>query len=354
MGPTVHMLNPMEAERWQKSTGHSIGTECPAYEVFLGGPYNQRWITIGVPVYNSVSLLGRGTLVWNVFNVFEPHQYMTMKDTWRRARRSPEAQTSNFFPNKHPHNLVGDIGSDVYVHSNGPECVDRNHVVLHRLSIEKVGRPLWEYRSELELLRAIRAVLAGHQYLCQHHILHRGISIGNVLLADTDSPELRGKGFVIDLDFALDSGPSNGGQQWGNIEHGAAIMGTLPFMAQALLEYTVSQEHPPAHEPKHEIESFIWILCYAILRRLSEPHNIRTGRGPLMMTNVPEICCALSTPTTNMLKSLSNMLVLSSIRAVPLDTHAQRFGTASFTLTHLAVLAVFDNAITALTSLACL
>ena len=35
------------------------------------------------------------------------------------------------------------------------------NLVLHRLILKSVGRPLWEYSSDLELLKGMRAALEG-------------------------------------------------------------------------------------------------------------------------------------------------------------------------------------------------
>ncbi|EMD39352.1 hypothetical protein CERSUDRAFT_93391 [Gelatoporia subvermispora B] len=184
MDPTARMLDPAEAERWQQQTSYQVGLECPAYEISLGGTYDvQRWITVGIPVWISVSLLGRGTLVWKVFNVLAPQQRKIMKNAWRRAGRSPESQIYNLIPNRHPGVSVLEIGSDVHVpgldvaistawirgelNLNEPEPIGPDHVVLHRLFIDTVGRPLWDYDSELELLKGIRAALAGGSSIAQ-------------------------------------------------------------------------------------------------------------------------------------------------------------------------------------------
>ncbi|KAF8802711.1 hypothetical protein BYT27DRAFT_7260823 [Phlegmacium glaucopus] len=44
--------------------------------------------------------------------------------------------------------------------------------VLHRLVLATVGRPLWEYILELELLTGFRSALQAHKALCDRGILH--------------------------------------------------------------------------------------------------------------------------------------------------------------------------------------
>jgi hypothetical protein len=50
-------------------------------------------------------------------------------------------------------------GADLDVY--GTRTAGAEDVVLHRVLFETRGRPLWEYRSEKELLLGIRAALSG-------------------------------------------------------------------------------------------------------------------------------------------------------------------------------------------------
>ncbi|OCH84382.1 hypothetical protein OBBRIDRAFT_839738 [Obba rivulosa] len=413
MDPTVRMLSTAEAAQWRQQTLHNVGAQSPAYEVSLGGTSNpQKWITVGRPVWLSVSLLGRGTLVWKVFNMRRPQQCKIMKNAWRRTGRSPESRIYTLVPQRHPGVSVLEEGSDVRVPgsdvvistawirgevtSTHADPIGDEHAILHRLFIETVGRPLWEYRNELELLKGIRAALAGHEFLCNNYILHRDISVGNVLLAENDSPEEGGEGFVTDLEFAYYFGSEDDVQQWTNspkihpsghrtepttvtrrifdqnvVQRGAVMTGTLQFMSQELLEYMANAKLArgvivPVQAPKHDIESFLWVLCYTILRRLAETRDpnmedtqsvakdlysrffghvklaslsaARTGQGPFSMTKLPPIERALSVPMFQLLIRLRNMWTKAQV----VDSES---AGAPFELTHQVVQAALDEAI---------
>lgn len=45
------------------------------------------------------------------------------------------------------------------------ESKEGGDVVLHQLLLESCGRPLWEYRSEQELLQGLRAALSGMSFV---------------------------------------------------------------------------------------------------------------------------------------------------------------------------------------------
>ncbi|KAI0327887.1 hypothetical protein GY45DRAFT_1363037 [Cubamyces sp. BRFM 1775] len=151
---------------------------------------------------------------------------------------------------------------------------------------------IWEYQSERELLEGFIAALEAHQFLAKQKILHRDISAGNILLAE-DPLRQGSAGFLTDLDFArLESdvefkitetvspprgygaipshlhGPSTrtitkfGGQR------GGEITGTLQFLSRRLLEAMLSDKPTPPTAAEDDVESFLWVLVYAIYRRI--------------------------------------------------------------------------------------
>lgn len=67
-------------------------------DMFINSPFGdapRMWCTVGYPLWSSLSLLGRGTLVWRVIP-FEKNQLiytteMVLKTAWRKPERTPEA-----------------------------------------------------------------------------------------------------------------------------------------------------------------------------------------------------------------------------------------------------------------------
>ena len=81
----------------------------------------------------------------------------------------------------------------------------------------------------------------GHESLYKAGILHRDISIGNILLEGDESG-----GFSIDLDLAVDVNrlKVSGAQE---------MTGTKFFMAIGVLD-------GDTHSLMHDLESFFWVL----------------------------------------------------------------------------------------------
>jgi hypothetical protein len=135
---------------------------------------------------------------------------------------------------KHPGVANYEFGDDVVFPGHGDHLISVKNLhdenwsnaentavtpVLHRLLVSTYGRPLWDFESELELLKGLRAALKrcvfwhcyiliflklsiGHQFLYGPAILHCDIGAGNVLLASEQcTPEGR-EGFVMDIEFA--------------------------------------------------------------------------------------------------------------------------------------------------------
>ena len=96
------------------------------------------------------------------------------------------------------------------------ENLDKPTPVLHRLILCTVGRPLWDYTSDRDLLTGFRDALKGEclsllltaiSHCHPAHkardrgILHRDTSAGKILLAEKKGDDEL-CGFITDLDFA--------------------------------------------------------------------------------------------------------------------------------------------------------
>lgn len=87
---------------------------------------------------------------------------------------------------------------------------------------------------------------AGHESLYQADILHRDISIGNILLQEDESD-----GFLIDLDLAVDISRLKASGAPG-------MTGTKVFMAIGALR-------GDSHTFMHDLESFFWVIFWICL-----------------------------------------------------------------------------------------
>ncbi|KAB2568650.1 hypothetical protein DBV05_g12671 [Lasiodiplodia theobromae] len=123
------------------------------------------------------------------------------------------------------------------------EDVARRNRVHRRVMTCGVGKELWEASSLQAMLTGLLGAVKGHESLFNAGILHRDISIGNVLLNKTEDD-----GFLIDLDLAIktDRQKASGAPN---------RTGTKVFMAIGAL-------HGEDHSFMHDLESFFWLLFW--------------------------------------------------------------------------------------------
>lgn len=166
--PTVQVIDDSESK-------------VPVYQLSLGGNDTRLWQTVGAPYWISIPYIGRRTSVWAVKQVDSKSGQLSgdtyiLKNTWRARRRTPESNIYNSVKGDHPGLAKFFDGRDVFYpvpnddkpitvyglrgYEPGEPSVER---YLHRLLLESVGQPLWEYESELQLLKALRSATLGTQ-----------------------------------------------------------------------------------------------------------------------------------------------------------------------------------------------
>jgi hypothetical protein len=148
--------------------------------------------------------------------------------------------------------------------------------VHSRLVIAPVGRSLLEFETYTELLTAIRDAIAAHRHMyTKHRILHRDVSVNNIIITTPPASSTSTIGVLIDFDLAIDTTRKN--------SSGATHRtGTFDFMARGVLQ-------GDEHTPLHDLESFFYVLLWLCIyygkggrRRSPEPkHTVfadpRTG-----------------------------------------------------------------------------
>ncbi|KAH9843515.1 uncharacterized protein C8Q71DRAFT_852053 [Rhodofomes roseus] len=274
----------------------------PSYIVPFHGPDNRTWCTVGPPIWVSLSLFGRGTTVWRVVELVTSNtkrgfsgEMRVLKSSWRDQRRSPEADlyrvisTYDDCPPGVPELLCG---GDVLYGDRQPlkllttaqlrgDQESSESKVLHRLVLSIVGEGLWKYTDELQLLRAFRAVVEVHEYLCSKGIIHGDISAGNLLL--WPGPSAKAAGFLSDFDLAhFDESVLPHAQEKpvdiaSEVKHASVtentrghipVTGTLQFMALELLGSAFSKK-AIEHTAAHDLEAISYVLGYTVLRQLT-------------------------------------------------------------------------------------
>ncbi|OSD02205.1 hypothetical protein PYCCODRAFT_1459153 [Trametes coccinea BRFM310] len=295
----------------------SSSSDGPAWIVGAVGSDRRQWCTTGPAIWSSLSLFGRATAVWPVREINEHNELvgdaMILKSTWRSSDRDPESFVYQNIKGSHPGLAKFIAGGDavfpshngnqeaITVHSLRGVPVSRGErtKVLHRLLIESVGKPVWMYETDRELLEGLIGALKAHRFLSEQEILHRDVSAGNVLLA-LDPKKQGTAGFLTDLEYARMEAPITktslrqetveASTAYGPLRYhlqepmqrthttfvasqrGAGIFGTLQFMSRRLLAALMSGQQSVTTTVQDDVESFFWVLLYAVLRRLVMVH----------------------------------------------------------------------------------
>ncbi|KAJ7105423.1 hypothetical protein C8R43DRAFT_1243997 [Mycena crocata] len=247
----------------------------------------KRCFTLGEPIFQSKGLFCRGTRVDRVIIDGEtPAQVHVLKDAWQQACRLPEsafyAVIKDYVAEKYdgvwPVGLAAfmghyDLGFEYPDHrtitaalrNNGNPLQDRSH---HRILTMNVGFGLDKYPNTLSLVQAIRDAINGHRVAYEAGVLHRDVSVGNILLDEHDL-----LGFLHDFDYSEFT--PEGWKRFRRLfpdtpnididKNLKDMTGTYPFLAIDLLR---GRERNVAvyHECKHDLESFYWILMWILLR----------------------------------------------------------------------------------------
>ncbi|ORY59944.1 uncharacterized protein BCR38DRAFT_350524 [Pseudomassariella vexata] len=119
--------------------------------------------------------------------------------------------------------------------------------VHRRVILRDYGEPIYTASSRSALLAALEGCIEGHESLRKAGILHRDISINNLLInEDSDNPSW--PSFLIDLDLAI--------REQRDVASGAkGKTGTRAFMAIGTL---LGEQH----SFMHDLESFFWVLFW--------------------------------------------------------------------------------------------
>jgi hypothetical protein len=223
-------------------------------------------------IFQSVTAIGRGTSVWRVRRTGENGEDIAraFKWSWRSPGRDTEAeihtQIEGAFEAIHetqPLNIAlmdsGASDSDledakVDIQSLRSDLEETSkpvrNLVLTCILLKRVGKAIWDYKDDLEIMRGARDILQGQAHLlvsgvdveltCNalglvslHDVgwMHRDISAGNCLLTQNEDD---GPSFISDLELA---------KKLGSLSSGVAISVRAPRLEclRRLLPYLRAQ-----------------------------------------------------------------------------------------------------------------
>ncbi|CAA7262391.1 unnamed protein product [Cyclocybe aegerita] len=216
------------------------------------------------PFFQRRTIRGRGTLCWLV----QANGIMRIvKDSWQAKGRDPEhnlLQKVEGLPGVgqmiafEPENLS--IAKLRGMEGQGfPDGMANR--LFRRIILQAYGNPIHKFSSRMQLLCAFRDAVAGHQRMWEMNVIHRDISVNNVLIG-ADGAEEGWKGVVIDLDMAV----------FWERELTMALVdfrtGTRAFQSLFVLnsEKDRGKKRILAHDYLDDLESFFYVFCWVCMR----------------------------------------------------------------------------------------
>ncbi|KAI0750140.1 hypothetical protein C8Q80DRAFT_674703 [Daedaleopsis nitida] len=177
---------------------------------------------------------------------------------------------------------------------------ERSHM---RFVVDVVGRPITKARNTKQVVMALRDAIIGHRLAWEKGgVLHRDVSLGNILIIDANGGEHDFVGFLHDFDYSAMTDSPPGSKPDKRNEHDRTSgepddlplsddpedsevvrdgiestetpkddqrkerTGTFYFMAIEILLLRV------VHGVHHDLESFYWVLLWVVLRHTE--HNL--------------------------------------------------------------------------------
>ncbi|KAK2005271.1 hypothetical protein LZ32DRAFT_633653 [Colletotrichum eremochloae] len=155
----------------------------------------------------------------------------------RASRKRPSSQTESALPPNKRSCSVSPIKA-----ASAP-----SNRVHRRIILRDYGKPIYKASSRSALLAALGGCIEGHKSLYKAGILHRDISINNLMINEDDNNP-SWPSFLIDLDLAVR-------KQRISASGARGKTGTRAFMAIGAL---LGEQH----SFMHDLESFFWVLFW--------------------------------------------------------------------------------------------
>ncbi|TFK61121.1 hypothetical protein BDN72DRAFT_965343 [Pluteus cervinus] len=222
------------------------------------------------PIDNRHVLVGRATRCWRVIDPYTNKEYV-LKETWRLVGDEPETNLLEVV-----RGLPG-VGQLVAVEGDSAKTTAHFRGGSHsrslptdriwcRLTLDAYGECLENFTNGLQLLEAYRDIVLAILDLWERNILHRDISINNVLFGK-DGALPGSRGVLIDLDRAIRTDVKE------SLEVAGPGVGTRPFQSASVLfsestrpgakpRRTTRGYGPYPHDYLDDMESLFYVLCW--------------------------------------------------------------------------------------------
>ncbi|KAJ7058512.1 hypothetical protein C8F01DRAFT_292491 [Mycena amicta] len=240
-----------------------------------GGPINLQIAGDPLtPIFFRRTIRSRGTKCWLVEDPNDSNVQWYVKDDWMAGRRTCE---SEFLKEVRGVHGVGEMYywqdslAEVYAqrcHFDTKETIRRTYGdgarvgnrSLMRVVLKKYAGCLSDAKTAIQLLRATRDIVLGHQAVFfVKKILHRDISINNLLLTSESEqlslPEAPSPPYGVLIDFDMAKRLENNGTSTA----GDGKTGTRAFQSVKVLFEDVALG---PHDHMDDLESLFYVLCY--------------------------------------------------------------------------------------------
>ncbi|VCU39555.1 Bgt-50486 [Blumeria graminis f. sp. tritici] len=129
------------------------------------------------------------------------------------------------------------------------------------VAISPFGKSISKFDTPLEMIIGLYDAIKAHRLLLfDANILHRDISVNNILLKHCEGPKDYG-GILIDLDLAI---LLKGGEAQGKLE---AMTGKIQFMALEILQDSFAlTDAVVSHSYRHDLESIFYVLLWICIQ----------------------------------------------------------------------------------------
>ncbi|CAA7264864.1 unnamed protein product [Cyclocybe aegerita] len=214
-------------------------------------------------LFTRRSIKGRGTCCWSAQG---RRHHLLVKDSWHHPSRTPETIFLEALVDLDGVVQMVAYESDGTKISEFPvfdwlsdEEKEQNirDRVFSRVVLRWSGRGLTKFESRMEILTTLRDAIAGHQKMLDKGILHRDVSINNVVIGKhRDKGKVGTRGVLIDLDMAVWTARME------SLRGKDFRTGTRAYQSGNVLYSYFEPSKCRPHSHLDDLESFFYVLCW--------------------------------------------------------------------------------------------
>ncbi|KAF5340985.1 hypothetical protein D9611_006059 [Ephemerocybe angulata] len=199
------------------------------------------------------TIRGRGTMHWYAREDSEDGSIFLIKDSWRSDGRTPEDEllglASDIPGIAEKVAFEDDLAQTKDYRPDDFEDEDFTNCTLARVTLKYSGPSLAHFSTQVEAMEALRDAIKAHRNLLTNRILHRDITIDNIMIVKGEG-SLRGLIFDLDMALVAKAKISSNGRT-----------GLRLFMSMALLRDSEKRRLSPAvHDYLDDLEAFFYVL----------------------------------------------------------------------------------------------